>query len=40
MIDALFVYCKMHEEISYRQGMHELLALILWAVETDAIEKF
>ena len=38
MTDMLFVYCKLNQDISYRQGMHELLALILWAVDTDALD--
>nr|POF15228.1 tbc1 domain family member 5 [Quercus suber] len=38
MTDILFVFCKLNPDISYRQGMHELLAPILWVVEKDAIE--
>lgn len=39
MLDILFVWCKMHPRIGYRQGMHEILAPILWVVERDAIEQ-
>lgn len=39
MTDILFVYCKINEDIGYRQGMHEILAPVLWVVENDAIEK-
>jgi TBC1 domain family protein 5 len=37
MLDILFVWCKMHPNIGYRQGMHEILAPILWVVERDAV---
>lgn len=37
MLDILFVWCKMHPSIGYRQGMHEILAPLLWVVERDAI---
>ncbi|KAF2275458.1 RabGAP/TBC [Westerdykella ornata] len=37
MLDVLFVWCKMHPEIGYRQGMHEILAPLLWVVERDAV---
>lgn len=39
MTDILFVYCKINEDIGYRQGMHEILAPVLWVIENDAIEK-
>jgi TBC1 domain family protein 5 len=38
MLDILFVWCKMHPGIGYRQGMHEILAPLLWVVERDAVE--
>lgn len=38
MLDILFIFCKLNPDVSYRQGMHELLAPILWVVETDAID--
>lgn len=38
MLDILFVWCKMHPTIGYRQGMHEILAPLLWVVERDAID--
>jgi TBC1 domain family protein 5 len=37
MLDILFVWCKMHPTIGYRQGMHEVLAPLLWVVERDAV---
>jgi TBC1 domain family protein 5 len=37
MLDILFVFCKINQDIGYRQGMHEILAPILWIVEQDAI---
>lgn len=38
MLDILFVWCKMQPEIGYRQGMHEILAPLLWVVERDAVD--
>jgi TBC1 domain family protein 5 len=37
MVDILFVFCKINVDVSYRQGMHELLAPILWTVQNDAV---
>lgn len=37
LLDILFVFCKLNPDVSYRQGMHELLAPILWVVERDAV---
>lgn len=37
--DVLFVYCKLNPDVGgYRQGMHELLAPIVYVVEQDAID--
>ncbi|KAL2810429.1 rab-GTPase-TBC domain-containing protein [Aspergillus granulosus] len=38
MIDILFIYSKLNPDLGYRQGMHELLAPLLWVVDKDAIE--
>jgi TBC1 domain family member 5 len=38
LLDILFVFCKMNPDVGYRQGMHELLAPILWVVENDAVD--
>lgn len=38
LLDVLFIYSKLHPDIGYRQGMHELLAPVLWVVYCDAIE--
>jgi len=38
MLDILFIFCKINQDVGYRQGMHELLAPILWVVERDAID--
>ena len=38
LVDILFIFCKLNPDVSYRQGMHELLAPILWVVERDAID--
>ncbi|KAK7923977.1 TBC1 domain family member 5 [Apiospora marii] len=38
ILDVLFIYCKLNPGVGgYRQGMHELLAPILFVVERDAI---
>ncbi len=37
MLDILFVFCKINQDVGYRQGMHEILAPILWVIEKDAI---
>ena len=38
LLDILFIYCKLNPDIGYRQGMHEVLAPILWVVSRDAID--
>lgn len=38
LLDTLFIYCKLNEDVGYRQGMHEILAPVLWVVEADAID--
>ncbi|KAI1769960.1 RabGAP/TBC [Hypoxylon cercidicola] len=39
ILDILFIYCKLNPEVGgYRQGMHELLAPIIYVVEQDAID--
>src|ERR1700742_1359870 len=38
LLDILFIFCKLNPDVSYRQGMHELLAPTLWVVERDAID--
>ncbi|KAK7483590.1 hypothetical protein BaRGS_00025143, partial [Batillaria attramentaria] len=35
LIDVLFFYCRCHEVISYKQGMHELLAPIIFVLHYD-----
>lgn len=39
LLDILFIFCKMNQDVGYRQGMHELLAPILWVVENDALSN-
>ncbi|KAF8610811.1 RabGAP/TBC [Ceratobasidium sp. AG-I] len=39
LADVLFVYTKTHTQVSYRQGMHELLAPVLWALDYDSLEE-
>lgn len=38
LLDILFIYSKLHPDTGYRQGMHELLAPVLWVVARDAID--
>ena len=38
LLDILFIFSKLNPDLGYRQGMHELLAPIIWAVENDAID--
>ncbi|KAI1949763.1 hypothetical protein LOZ57_002240 [Ophidiomyces ophidiicola] len=39
LLDILFIFVKLNPDLGYRQGMHELLAPILWVIWHDAIEK-
>jgi TBC1 domain family protein 5 len=37
LLDILFIFCKLNQDVSYRQGFHELVAVIYWVVSCDAI---
>ncbi|KAI9477848.1 MAG: rab-GTPase-TBC domain-containing protein [Benjaminiella poitrasii] len=37
--DILFIYCKLNGDVSYRQGMHELLAPFYWILALESIPK-
>lgn len=37
LTNILFLYSTMHPDIGYRQGMHELLACLYYAVDYDSI---
>ncbi|TAQ87776.1 hypothetical protein B7494_g3930 [Chlorociboria aeruginascens] len=39
MLDILFIFCKINQDVGYRQGMHEILAPIMWVIEQDAIDS-
>ncbi|ORZ13485.1 hypothetical protein BCR42DRAFT_418413 [Absidia repens] len=39
MTDILFIYCKIHHDVSYRQGMHELLAPFYWNIATESLDE-
>ncbi|KAK4123747.1 RabGAP/TBC [Parathielavia appendiculata] len=40
ILDILFLYCKLNPGVGgYRQGMHELLAPIVWVVAQDAVDR-
>ncbi|KAI9276340.1 rab-GTPase-TBC domain-containing protein, partial [Umbelopsis sp. AD052] len=38
MTDVLFIYCKLNADVSYRQGMHELLAPIFLVLNTEGVD--
>ena len=38
LLDILFIYAKLNPDTGYRQGMHELLAPILWVIQQDAVD--
>ena len=38
LLDVLFIFCKLNRDIGYRQGMHEVLAPLLWVISRDAID--
>jgi TBC1 domain family protein 5 len=35
LMDVLFCYSKEHSNLGYRQGMHELLAPIIFVLDSD-----
>ncbi|XP_064644314.1 TBC1 domain family member 5-like isoform X2 [Lineus longissimus] len=35
MVDSLFIYAKINPDLSYRQGMHELLAPLIFVLHCD-----
>lgn len=37
LTNLLFIYTKLNEQTGYRQGMHELLAPLLWSVDFDSV---
>lgn len=39
LLDILFIFCKLNADIGYRQGMHELLAPVLWVTTADAVDS-
>ena len=38
MLEILFFYAKEHPDLTYRQGMHELLAPILFVLHAESRE--
>ncbi len=38
MLDILFIYCKEKSELGYRQGMHEILAPIVFVLHAEERE--
>ena len=38
LLNILFIFCKLNSDVGYRQGMHEVLAPILWVTSRDAID--
>lgn len=39
LLDILFVFCKINQDVGYRQGMHEVLAPLLWTIDQDSVES-
>lgn len=39
LLDILFIFCKLNPDVGYRQGMHEVLAPVLWVIERDAVSS-
>ena len=39
LLDILFIYSKLNPDTGYRQGMHELLAPLLWVVNQDSLDQ-
>ena len=39
LLDVLFVYCSQNKDIGYRQGFHELAAIVWWVVDCDAVKE-
>ncbi|KNZ56182.1 hypothetical protein VP01_2475g1 [Puccinia sorghi] len=37
LTDILHVYCKLHQYIGYRQGMHEILGVLLETLDLDSL---
>ena len=38
LLNILFIWSKINPDTGYRQGMHELLAPLLWVVNQDAVD--
>lgn len=38
LLETLFIWSKLNQDVGYRQGMHEILAPIVWTIERDAID--
>ena len=38
MCELLFLYSRLHPDLSYRQGMHELLATVMYVVHGEVID--
>lgn len=39
LLDVLFIFSKLNPDVGYRQGMHELLAPVVWVIERDALDS-
>ena len=38
LLEVLFIFCKLNADTGYRQGMHEILAPILWVISRDVVD--
>jgi TBC1 domain family protein 5 len=39
LLDILFIWCKLNPDVGYRQGMHEIVAPVLWVLEQDSFKR-
>lgn len=40
MLRILFIYAKLNPSLAYKQGMHELLAPIIYVLEKEKVERY
>lgn len=38
LCEILFVFCKQNMDVGYRQGFHEIAAVVLWVVYQDKVD--
>jgi TBC1 domain family protein 5 len=40
MLRILFIYAKLNPTLAYKQGMHELLAPMIYVLEKEKVERY